>query len=106
MGAKVLGDEGDLDATPEALLAAKAWILKYGVLYSVFLCIAWPLAFLPMGVFGKSTFQIWAGIALMWGWIGGVSIIAWPLIESFEGTMSIFSKKGATAGAKQETAVA
>merc|ERR1719247_2566184 len=51
--AKVLGD--DVDGTPEALLAAKKWIWKYGIGYSIFLVVLWPLAFVPMGTFGKST---------------------------------------------------
>merc|ERR1719174_2736001 len=54
--AKVLGD--DVDGTPEALMAAKQWIFRYGWGYSFFLVVAWPLAFVPMGVFGKSAFQL------------------------------------------------
>merc|ERR1712196_121053 len=91
--AKVLGD--DVDGTPEALLAAKQWIFKYGWGYSIFLVVVWPLAFVPMGAFGKSTFQIWAGIALMWGWIASFVIISLPIYESFEGMMESLTKKGA-----------
>merc|ERR1711871_717977 len=80
---KVLGD--DVAGTPEALLAAKKWIFKYGWGYSVFLVIAWPLAFVPMGAFGKSTFQLWAGIALMCGWVASILIVSLPLYESLEG---------------------
>merc|ERR1712196_355893 len=82
--AKVLGD--DVDGTPEALLAAKKWIFKYGWGYSLFPVVLWPLAFVPMGAFGKSTFQIWAGVALMWGWIA-----------SMDGMMSAISGKKAPA---------
>merc|ERR1711871_714402 len=88
---KVLGD--DVDGTPEALLAAKKWIFKYGWGYSVFLVVAWPLAFVPMGAFGKSTFQIWAGIALMWGWIGGFVIVALPLYEAKDGILQVLMCK-------------
>jgi Na+/proline symporter len=93
--AKVLGD--DVDGTPEALLAAKAWIFKYGWGYSIFLCILWPLACVPMGAFGKSTFQLWAGVALMWGWIASIVIIAMPLWESREGILDVIkcAKPGA-----------
>jgi len=93
----VLGD--DVDGTPEALLAAKKWIFKYGWGYSVFLVVAWPLAFVPMGNFGKSTFQLWAGVALMWGWIASIVIIALPLYEAMEGICQVITctKPGAKA---------
>merc|ERR1712196_291770 len=87
--AEVLGH--DVDGTPEALLAAKQWIFKYGWGYSIFLVVVWPLAFVPMGAFGKSTFQIWAGIALMWGWIASFVIISLPIYESFGDLMGIMS---------------
>jgi len=81
--AKTLGD--DADATPEALLAAKEWIFKYGVGYSIFLVVLWPLACIPMGVFGKSSFQLWAAVALMWGWCASIVIIVMPVYESWDG---------------------
>ena len=91
--AKVLGDD-DPEATPEALMKAKAWIFNYGWGYTVFLCVAWPLMCVPMGAFGKSTFQLWAAVALMWGWIAGLVIIFMPLYESSSGLMAVF--KGMT----------
>jgi len=91
---KVLGD--DVDGTPEALLAAKQWIFKYGWGYSVFLVIAWPLAFVPMGAFGKSTFQLWAGVALMWGWIASIVIVAMPIYESMDGICAAITCKKAS----------
>jgi len=81
--AKTLGD--DADATPEALLAAKDWIFKYGIGYSIFLVILWPLMCVPMGVFGKSSFQLWAAVAVMWGWCASLTIIFLPLYESWGG---------------------
>jgi len=78
---KVLGDD-DPEATPEALLAAKNWIFKYGWGYTVFLCIAWPLACIPLGSFGKSTFQLWAAVALMWGWVATLVIVFLPVYEN------------------------
>jgi len=100
---KVLGD--DVDGTPEALLAAKKWIFKYGWGYSVFLVVAWPLAFVPMGNFGKSTFQLWAGVALMWGWIASIVIVSLPIYESMDGICSVITctkpaPKGETSTAK------
>jgi SSS family transporter len=83
---KVLGD--GKDGTPEALLVAKDWIFNYGVGYSFFLVVLWPLACVPMGAFGKSTFQLWAGIAVMWGWVASTIIIILPLYESWDGVKS------------------
>merc|ERR1711998_204155 len=57
---KVIPDD-DKDGTEEGLLAAKAWIFKWGWGGTIFLVVAWPVFFIPMGVFGKSTFQLWAG---------------------------------------------
>jgi SSS family transporter len=97
--ADVLGT--DKDATPEALNAAKAWIFKYGWGYTVFLCVVWPLMCIPMGAFGKSTFQLWAAVALMWGWIAGLTIIFLPIYESFDGVWAVLTcnKSGPTAKA-------
>jgi len=106
---KVLGDD-DPEATPEALIKAKAWIFNYGWGYTVFLCVAWPLMCVPMGAFGKSTFQLWAAVALMWGWIAGLTIIALPLYESSAGLMAVLNcKKGGNtkvSKAKDATVVA
>ena len=90
--AKVLGNKGD-GGSDEELLEAKKWVFKYGWGYSIFLVVLWPLACVPMGSFGKSTFQLWAGIALMWGWLGAIVIIGLPLYESFGGLKSMFTKK-------------
>jgi hypothetical protein len=92
---KVLGEDKDEESTPEALLAAKAWIFKYGWGYSVILCVAWPLACIPFGAFGKSTFQLWAAVALMWGWIAGLTIVAMPIYESFTDIMAMLGMKKA-----------
>jgi len=96
----VLGQ--DKDATPEALDAAKAWIFKYGWGYTIFLCVAWPLACIPMGAFGKSTFQLWAAVALMWGWIAGLTIIFMPIYESFDGVWAVLTCNKAGAKAKAD----
>merc|ERR1712100_978744 len=85
----VVGDGG----ADEELLEAKKWVFKYGWGYSIFLVVLWPLACVPMGSFGKSTFQLWAGIALMWGWLGAIVIIGLPLYESFGGLKAMFTKK-------------
>jgi Na+/proline symporter len=72
----------DWESKPEFLLAAKAWIAKWAWGLSIFMCVIWPLAAVPFGVFGKSTFQLWAMIAMLWGWICGVVIVILPVTES------------------------
>ena len=87
---KVLGDD-DPEATPEALAHAKEWIFEKGWFYSIFLIIIWPLAMVPLGAFGKSSFQAWAALSLMWGWTAGVVVIALPIYESWDGIVGIFT---------------
>jgi len=102
---KVLGDD-DPDATPEALIKAKAWIFNYGWGYTVFLCVAWPLMCVPMGAFGKSTFQIWAAVALMWGWVAALVIVFLPLYESSAGLMAVMNcKKSGDSSVRAKDAV-
>jgi len=98
--------DDDPDATPEALLKAKAWIWKYGNGYSFFLCVVWPLAAIPFGSFGKSTFQLWAAVALMWGWVAGGTIVIYPLWESMSAISGMFGGKSATASKAVDTASA
>ena len=80
--AKTLGS--DYESRPEFLLEAKAWILKYGVAWTAFLTIGWPVLSIPFGVFGKSTYQLWASVALCWGWTAGLTIITLPLLENIK----------------------
>jgi len=97
-GIKLVGGDGgedsdvlgqDIDATPEALTAAKQWIFKYGWGYTVFLCVLWPAMCIPFGAFGKSTFQLWAAVALMWGWLAGLTIVIMPIYENMDSVMAV-----------------
>ena len=74
----------DYERRPEFLLEARAWIMKYGVAWTLFLTIGWPTLSIPFGVFGKSTYQIWSSIALCWGWTAGITIIVLPLYENLK----------------------
>ncbi|KAJ7003766.1 urea-proton symporter DUR3 [Populus alba x Populus x berolinensis] len=68
----------------EKLIKAKAWIIKWGVGFTVVIVILWPLLTLPAGEFGLGYFTFWAVIAIAWGTIGSAVIIALPLMESWE----------------------
>ena len=89
---KVLGDN-DPDATPEALMHAQKWIFEVGWFWSLFLVILWPVTMVPLGAFGKSSFQVWAALSLVWGWAAGLTIIVLPIYESLDGILGIFSCK-------------
>jgi hypothetical protein len=101
---KVLGDN-DPDGTPEALFKAKSWIFQYGVGYSLFLCVIWPLLCVPLGAFGKSSFQIWCAVALMWGWMAALIIIWLPIYESSDGVIAVLMCKKPTSSTTATTAV-
>ncbi|KAL2517296.1 Urea-proton symporter DUR3 [Abeliophyllum distichum] len=67
----------------EKLIRAKAWIVKWGVGFTVVIVIMWPLLTLPAGQFNKGYFTLWAVIAISWGTIASAVIIALPLMESW-----------------------
>ncbi|KAG5249116.1 urea-proton symporter DUR [Salix suchowensis] len=73
----------------EKLTKAKAWIIKWGVGFTVVIVILWPLLTLPAGEFGLGYFTFWAVIAIVWGTVGSAVIIALPLMESWETIQSV-----------------
>jgi len=79
--AKVLGEDWESD--PAFLKSAKDWIFKWAWAISIFMCVIWPLAAVPFGVMGKSTFQLWGMIAVLWGWTCGLTIVILPILESY-----------------------
>ncbi|KAF8378976.1 hypothetical protein HHK36_028402 [Tetracentron sinense] len=74
----------------EKLMKAKAWIVKWGVGFTIVIVILWPLLSLPAGEFSVGYFTFWAVIAIAWGTIGSAVIIALPLIESWETIQKVF----------------
>nr|XP_023903865.1 urea-proton symporter DUR3 isoform X1 [Quercus suber]POE45941.1 urea-proton symporter dur3 [Quercus suber] len=74
----------------EKLKRAKAWVVKWGVGFTVVIVVLWPLLSLPIGVFTKGYFTFWAVIAIAWGTIGSVVIIGLPLIESRKTIQRVF----------------
>jgi hypothetical protein len=112
--AKVLG--ADWESSPEFLLSAKAWILKYGVVWTVWLTFGWPLLAVPWAKFNTSIYSLWASVALCWGYLAGFTIILLPIIENMHTIVRVFTCKPMTAeekaagkmmpSATQETATA
>ena len=78
--AKVLGE--DWESSPEFLLSAKHWILQYGVGWTFFLTVGWPVLTMPWGVFNESIYSLWASVAICWGYTAGFVIIFLPLWEA------------------------
>ncbi|MED6147289.1 urea active transporter [Stylosanthes scabra] len=68
----------------EKLIRAKAWIVKWGIGFTVLIVIIWPILSLPAGQFSKGYFYFWAVIAIGWGTIGSAVIIVLPIMESWE----------------------
>ncbi|KAF1873621.1 hypothetical protein Lal_00027659 [Lupinus albus] len=73
----------------EKLIKAKAWIVKWGVCFTVLIVILWPILSLPAGEFSKGYFYLWAVIAIAWGTIGSAVIIILPIKESWETIQNI-----------------
>lgn len=92
--AKVLGEDWESD--PAFLKSAKEWIFKWAWGISIFMCVIWPLAAVPFGVMGKSTFQLWGMIAVLWGWTCGLTIVILPILESYTWFLSALTGGKAT----------
>jgi hypothetical protein len=106
--AKVLGE--DWESKPEFLAEARAWVGSWAWGLSIFMCVFWPLACVPMGVFGKSTFQLWAAVAFLWGYTMAIVVVCLPPYESLSSLMEFSSAlkkpKGGEPKAGGEVAVA
>ncbi|KAL2901012.1 Urea-proton symporter DUR3 [Bienertia sinuspersici] len=68
----------------EKLKKAKTWIVRWGIVFSSVIVILWPLLSLPAGEFNLKYFTVWTVIAIVWGTIGSIVIIALPVIESWK----------------------
>ncbi|XP_014519953.1 urea-proton symporter DUR3 [Vigna radiata var. radiata] len=73
----------------EKLIRAKAWVVKWGIGFTVLIVILWPILSLPAGEFSKGYFYFWAVIAIAWGSVGSAVIIVLPLMESWETIKSV-----------------
>ncbi|XP_042503528.1 urea-proton symporter DUR3-like [Macadamia integrifolia] len=85
-------DKSDLpeeEYKEEKLVIAKAWVLKWSVCFTVVILILWPVLTIPAKSFNLGYFTFWVAIAIAWGTIGSVVIIALPLIESRDTIKSI-----------------
>ncbi|KAI6706835.1 hypothetical protein NL676_009797 [Syzygium grande] len=73
----------------EKLNRAKAWIVRWGIGFTVVIVVLWPVLSLPAREFSKGYFTFWAVIAIAWGTIGSAVIIALPVMESWQTIQSV-----------------
>ncbi|CAM8935247.1 unnamed protein product [Rhodiola kirilowii] len=89
---RVEKDAEDLPAEEfrdDKLVSAKRWIVKWGLGFTVIIVVLWPILSLSAGQFSLGYFTFWAVIAVAWGTVASVVIIALPLIESWETIQSV-----------------
>ncbi|CAN6486959.1 unnamed protein product [Victoria cruziana] len=80
-------DNTDLPAeefNEDKLIRSKAWIIKWGIGFTVVIVILWPVLSLPARTFSLGYFTFWAVVAIVWGTIGSVVVIILPLKESWD----------------------
>lgn len=83
------GASGDVNDVPleelrdEKLKRAKAWIVRWGLVFTLLIVIIWPVLSLPARVFSRGYFWFWSIVAIAWGTIGSIVIVGLPLIESW-----------------------
>mmetsp|Transcript_13022 Transcript_13022/g.45173 ORF Transcript_13022/g.45173 Transcript_13022/m.45173 type:complete len:771 (+) Transcript_13022:55-2367(+) len=101
-GIRMLDDKlPDLDPEeldPKTLLAARRWVTRWGVGFSVFMVIVWPCLSLPAGcgsdsvecgVFSEGYFTLWVTVAVVWGLLATIVIVGLPLYESWDMISSV-----------------
>ncbi|OWM65015.1 hypothetical protein CDL15_Pgr028733 [Punica granatum] len=73
----------------EKLVKAKAWIVKWGIGFTLVIVVVWPIMSLPAREFSRGYFTFWAVISIAWGTVGSAAIIALPLMESWQTIRSV-----------------
>mmetsp|Transcript_39508 Transcript_39508/g.59709 ORF Transcript_39508/g.59709 Transcript_39508/m.59709 type:complete len:294 (+) Transcript_39508:3-884(+) len=79
---------------------AKQWILRWGVGFSLFVILVFPVLCLLAGVFSQGFFSFWVFLSLIWGFGAAGAIICLPIFESKEaitgivGTLFGWNNKG------------
>merc|ERR1712167_390267 len=79
----------DADYDENFLNEALAWIKLWGCGLSVVLCVVWPILSVSAGVFARDYFAFWVFVAILWGFVGTVVIVALSIYESREGLAAV-----------------
>uniref|UniRef100_A0A0E0MB99 Urea-proton symporter DUR3 n=1 Tax=Oryza punctata TaxID=4537 RepID=A0A0E0MB99_ORYPU len=73
----------DEELKEERLVHAKRWIVRWGLVFTGVIVVAWPALSLPARRYSLGYFTLWAAVAIAWGTVGSVVIILLPVAESW-----------------------
>uniref|UniRef100_A0A0E0F100 Urea-proton symporter DUR3 n=1 Tax=Oryza meridionalis TaxID=40149 RepID=A0A0E0F100_9ORYZ len=73
----------DEELKEERLVHAKRWIVRWGLVFTAVIVVAWPALSLPARRYSLGYFTLWAAVAIAWGTVGSVVIILLPVAESW-----------------------
>jgi SSS family transporter len=73
----------DDELKEERLVHAKRWIVRWGLVFTAVIVVAWPALSLPARRYSLGYFTLWAAVAIAWGTVGSVVIILLPVAESW-----------------------
>jgi len=96
----------EADFTDESLLAAKAWVQKWGWGFTITMVVIWPILSVPAGVFTKGYWAMWVFLSIAWAFISTFVIIWLPIYESLDTFTNILNQMMGKAPAEKEAATA
>ena len=88
--ARVAREELEAEMQPAALKTAKAFVLKWGIAFTLLMLVLWPVLSLPAGApFPMPYFSLWVWVGIVWGFLSSVIITVLPVYESREAILKI-----------------
>ncbi|CAM9338301.1 unnamed protein product [Choristocarpus tenellus] len=81
----------EADYDDKMLTAAKKWISKFGIAFTIIIVVLWPVLSLPAGVFSEGYFGFWVALSIIWGIVSTVIVVFLPLYESMASIKAVFS---------------
>jgi hypothetical protein len=81
-------DESDF--ADEHLLAAKAWVQKWGWGFTITMVVIWPILSIPAGVFTEGYWAMWVFLSIAWAFVSTFVIIWLPIYESLDAFTNVF----------------
>ena len=96
----------EADFSDESLLAAKAWVQKWGWGFTITMVVIWPILSVPAGVFTKGYWAMWVFLSIAWAFISTFVIIWLPIYESLDTFTNILNQMMGKSPAEKEAATA
>jgi len=96
----------EADFSDESLLAAKAWVQKWGWGFTITMVVIWPILSVPAGVFTKGYWAMWVFLSIAWAFISTFVIIWLPIYESLDTFTNVLNQIMGKAPAEKEAATA